>query len=379
MPSVSIIVPLFNGLRYLPYFLNSLTEAAPRNAQLIFVDDASSEPVLELVPDDLPTGPVTKLRIERNGGYSVAVNRGMGCATGDIVVQLNTDLVLDPRCIEVMINVIESMPKAGIIGSKQISPTTGRLRHLGVAYGKHSTHHIYKGMPANHPLCCKTRKMQLVSGATVAMTRRLADEIGPLDERYYNTLENFDHCMKAHVRGYDNYASAESIVYHWVSQSGPARFARVEEGDAIFWADWTNSRIVDLHRFVDEALDHILATSPQFLDYTFEPLSLCRSDDESILLECLERKWEGISSRIHHTRAFNSPHERLWLPMELPYRAMMNPAPYIYLVDQIDELSENRMWFEARHHLVEAEIILDARAVAMTTKELLGMYGDAPQ
>jgi GT2 family glycosyltransferase len=367
---------MFDGTRYLPHFLDSLIKAAPRNAQLIFVDDASGEPILDSVPDDLPVGSVTKLRNERNGGYSVAVNLGLACATGDIVIQLNTDLVLDRRCIEAMINLIETRPKAGVIGSKQISPTTGRLRHIGVAYGKHSIQHIYKGMPSSHPLCCKTRKMQLISGATVAMTRNLLDEIGPLDERYYNTLENFDHCMKAHVRGYENYASAESIVYHWVSQSGPARFTRVEEGDAIFWADWANSRVVDLHKFVDESLDEVLATSPQLSEYAFEPLSLGRSDDESILLECLERKWPGISSRTHQTRAFNSPHTRLWLPMELPYRAMLNPAPYIYLVDEIEELSENRMWFEARHRLVESEIVLDARAVAMTTKELLAMYGE---
>lgn len=377
MPSISIIVPIFNGIRYLPYFLDSLAKAAPRHAEIIFVDDASTEPVLEVVSPDLPFDSVTKLRNERNGGYSVAVNRGLTCATGDIVVQLNTDLILDSRCIEAMVDLIERTPKSGVIGSKQILPTSGRLRHIGVAYGNHTIQHIYSGLPANHPLACKTRRTQLVSGATAAITRKVLDEIGPLDERYYNTLENFDHCMKAHVRGYENYTSADSIVYHWVSQSGPARFARVEEGDAIFWADWSTSRVVDLPRFVDEALEHVVTMCPQYSNYGFEPLILGRTD-ESILLECLERRWPGISSRAQYTQSFNSAHGKLWLPMELPLRAMLNPAPYLYLVDRIGELAENRMWFEARHRLVESEVILDARAAAVTSKELLAMYGAAP-
>jgi len=68
----------------------------------------------------------------------------------------------------------------------------------------------------------------------------------------------------------------------------------------------------------------------------------------------------------------------LWLPMELPLRAMLNPSPYVYLVDRICDLAENRLWFETRHRIVESEIVLDARAAAVTTKELLAIYGEAP-
>jgi glycosyltransferase involved in cell wall biosynthesis len=97
VPTISIIVPIFNGSHYLPYFLESLAKAAPHDAEVIFVDDGSSESVLDLVPNDFPAASVTKLRNERNRGYSVAVNRGFASAKGDILVQLNTDLVLDGR------------------------------------------------------------------------------------------------------------------------------------------------------------------------------------------------------------------------------------------------------------------------------------------
>jgi GT2 family glycosyltransferase len=375
MPSISIIVPVFNGIRYLPYFLKSLAEAAPSHAELIVVDDGSTEPVLEAVPSDFPVASVIKLRNERNQGYSAAVNRGFGCATGDIVVQLNTDLVLDHRCIASMIELIEVTPKAGVVGSKQIFPTSGALRHIGMAFGTRRYCHVFSGLPADHPLCCKTRTMQVVSGATVAMSRRVLAEIGPLDERYYNTHENTDHCLKAHARGYENYTCAESIAYHWVSQSGPARFARVEEDDALFWGEWTAARTIDLDRFVDESLDYILNSDPELLHYGFEPLSLCRSNDESLLLERLERRWKGAGAKTHHTRVFNSSSADLWLPMELPHRAMINPAPYVYLVDHISQLSENSLWFNVRRRIVRSEIVMDTNGVVLTTDDLLDLYG----
>lgn|SRR5947209_4447207 len=376
MPSLSIIVPMFNGIRYLSYFLESLAKAAPPHTELIFVDDDSTEPVLNAVPDDFPVASVIKLRNKRNFGYSIAVNRGFSQATGDIVVQLNTDLVLERDSIGSMIALIETSPRVGIVGSKQIFPTTGTVRHIGMTFGMRDYRHLYSGAAANHPLCCKTRSMQVVSGATQAMTRKLLDEIGKLDERYYNTHENSDHCLRAHARGYVNYTCAESVVYHWSSQSGPARFARVLEDDALFWSEWMGKRAVDLDRFIDEALDHVLDANPAFLDYSFEPLSVCRSSDESILLNRLDNRWNGASAKTIRTRIYNSSSVKHWLPMELPHRAMLNPSPYIYLVDRISDLSENRMWFDARRRIVESEIVMDTHGVVVTTTDLLALYGD---
>jgi len=379
VPDISVIVPIFDGVRYLLYFLDSLKRAILPGTEVIFVDDGSSERVLELIPDSFLGASIIKLQNERNLGYSSTVNRGFQYAKGDILIQLNTDLVLDHRCIKAMVELIEKTPGIGIVGSKQLFPTTGLVRHIGMAFGKYSIRHIYSGLSGNHPLCCKTRKMQTVSGATAAMTKQVFADIGPLDERYYNTLENFDHCLKAQARGYTNYTCAESVTYHWVGQSGPARFAREEEGEALFWGDWISSRSIDLNRFVDEALDHILNTIPELASYSFEPLSLCRSSDESILLDCIEQRWKGATSKTHHTRCFNSPHTKFWLPMELPYRAITNPSPYLYLVDRISDLSENRMWFEARRQFVETELVMDVRAVVLTTNDLLALYGEPLQ
>lgn len=369
MPSVSVIIPVFNGVQYLPQFLKSLEAALPENSEVIFIDDDSTKPVLERIPEKISGRHTKKLRNPYNQGYSATVNRGFSTAKNEILVQLNTDLILDPDCIKKMIELIDTKPNVGIVGSKQILPTTGKIRHIGMAFGLYRHRHIYSGLPKDHPLCSKTRKMQIVSGATVAMNRKVLEKIGPLDERYYNTLENFAHCMAAKKHGYTNYTCAESITYHWVSQSGPARFARVKEGEAIFWSDWTSSRKIDLGAFADEAIENLLNNNSNLERFHFEPLNLCRGSDAIILLDCLERRWPGIGGIACRSKVFNSPNVKLWLPMELPFRAILNPSPYIYLVDRFEQLSENHFWFKRRAEIVSNEIILDTRAVAVTTKE----------
>ena len=370
---VSVIVPIFNGNRYLPAFFQSLEAALPDGAQLVFVDDGSTEPVLEAIPEFTKAGEVQVLRNEQNLGYSVAVNRGFAEAVGDMVVQLNTDLILEPACISSMIELIGARRNVGIVGSKLLFPTNQLVQHIGMAFGHYTRKHIYFQLPADHPLCCRTRPMQILTGATVAMTRQVLDRLGPLDERYFNYNEDIDHCLKAADLGFQNYTCAESMAYHWVSQSGPARFAGMREAEAVFWSAWQSRYRVDLDVFVDEALQHVLEREPFLADLEFEALNLCRSGDDAILLRQAARYWPKAIASVRSARQVNNPDSKFWLPMILPHWLQHSPRPLIYFTDQFHQLSENRLWFQNRLSLVREEIIIDATGCAITASELLSL------
>ncbi|HEY0153147.1 MAG TPA: glycosyltransferase family 2 protein [Longimicrobium sp.] len=371
--STTIIVPVFNGGRFLPAFFRSLGGALPHDSQLIFVDDGSTEPVLENLPEFPNAADVVILRNRENLGYSVAVNRGFGAATGEFIVQLNTDLILDPACITSMLALLQAEQNAGIVGSKLLYPTTRRVQHIGMGVGHFTKKHIYHQLPVDHPLCRRTRPMQIMTGATVAMTRRVLDRIGPLDERYFNAQEDLDHCMRAVDRGYVNYVCADSVAYHWVSQSGASRFARVREADAAFWATWHGRIRVDLGAFVDEAIDSVVTRYPHLAEYDFELLNLCRSGDDAILLDAVGRAWPRTANTGHHHRQVNNPDAAYWLPMLVPYWVQSNPRPFIYLVDHFQQLRENWLWFHERLELVRDELIVDTTGCVVTASELLSM------
>ena len=370
MPRVSVIIPVFNGSPHLRTFFESLESALPAASELIIVDDGSTEPVFDAVPDMTRPSRVLRLRNERNLGYSVTVNRGVAEATGDVVVELNTDLILDPACITAMIDLIHREHDVGIVGSKLVFPTTGLVQHAGMAFGNYSRPYIFSELPASHPLCGETRELQIVLGATCAVTRRVLDKIGPLDETYFNHCEDLDLCMSALWHGFRNFVCADSVAYHWLSQSGPARFARVKASEALFWSRWGGRYEVDLGRFVDNALDHVLEREPRFGSFPFTIINLSRGTNDSIVLDRLRHRWPDAKTRTHDFRQMNNPADRLRLPLLLPHWVPDSPEPFIYVTDRYRELEENFLWFDRRRRIVEDELIVDLNAVAIQTSEL---------
>lgn len=365
-----MIVPVYNGIQHLEAFFESLAGALPDNAEVIVVDDGSTEPVLEALPELPRAERLIRLRNETNLGNAGAVNRAFTVATGDIVIQLNSDLVLDADCISAMIDVIDHEGgDVGIVGSKLVYPTTGRTQSVGMAFGLHSKRHVFRHLPEDHPLCRPTRELQIVTGATAAMTRRVLELLGPLDDQLYNHNLDLDHCLRAQQCGLRNVMCAGSLAYHWRNRSGAIRYARVEAAEAAFWSKWGGKYDVDLSRFFGEAIDHVVSASPQLETTPFAILDVSRSADQAIAVKCLEARWDGIGQRIRHFRQMNNGSTHLSLPLLLPHWVSHEPTPFLYLVDSHQELEENAMWFARRRRVVSEELIVDLSASAIITSE----------
>jgi glycosyltransferase involved in cell wall biosynthesis len=370
VPKVSVIVPIHNSIEHLAAFFESLAAALPDQAQVLVVDDASTQPVFEAMPELPRAGNVVRLRNESNVGIAASTNRAFDLATGEIVVQLNSDLVLDVDCIATMIDLIERVgSQAGIIGSKLIYPTTGRTQSVGMAFGLCSKRHVFRHLPVEHALCRRTRELQIVAGATVAMTHRVLGLLGPLDDQLYNHNPDVDHCLRAAEHGLRNFMCAESVAYHWRNRCGPIRYARVEAAEAAFWSKWGNRWQVDLGRFFDEALDHLLGTYPHLAEAPFTILDLSRSADQEIAVKHLATRWDGVGGTTRSFRQLGNDSERLWLPLLVPNWLVHEPMPFIYLVDSHRELEENAMWFARRGQTVAEEVIVDLSASVCTTSE----------
>jgi GT2 family glycosyltransferase len=379
MPNVSVVVATYNGLEHLGAFFESLAAALPDRAEVIVVDDCSPEPVLEAVPEITRAENVIRLRNETNLGHSGTLNRGLAAAAGDILIQLNSDLVLDRYCISAMVEAIERGGSSiGIVGSRLLYPTTGRTQTVGLAFGRHSKRHVFRNFPADHPLCLRSREVQVMSSATAAFSKRVLDRLGPLDEEQYNHNLDLDHCLRALELGLRNYMCADSLAYHWRNRSGPIRYARVEAAEAAFWSKWGGRYKVDLGEYFDEALDHLLSEFPHLDGTPFTILDLTRGGDREIAVDRLEDRWEGISGRTRSFRQMNNDSDRLWLPLLVPNWLAHDPIPFIYLVDSHMELEENAMWFARRRGIVCEEIIVDLSASICTTSEFLEWQAGTP-
>lgn len=98
-PSISVVMPTYDEVERLCAGLTSLSrqDYPTERVEVIVVDDASPTPVDEdLLQQALAPFTLKLLRHETNQGRARARNTGLRCATGDIIVFLDSDMTVDP-------------------------------------------------------------------------------------------------------------------------------------------------------------------------------------------------------------------------------------------------------------------------------------------
>lgn len=94
---ISIIVPVYNGEKYLIDCLDSILGQTYRHLEIIVVDDGSTDRSGEILQEYSQKDNRIRVVAQENQGLSSARNTGLECATGDYVVFLDSDDWIDDK------------------------------------------------------------------------------------------------------------------------------------------------------------------------------------------------------------------------------------------------------------------------------------------
>ena len=89
MVKSTVVIPNYNGIRYIEDCLDSLYAGTQTQFEAIMVDNASTDGSRELVQEKFPQ--VKLICNETNTGFSEAVNQGILASTTLYVILLNND------------------------------------------------------------------------------------------------------------------------------------------------------------------------------------------------------------------------------------------------------------------------------------------------
>jgi GT2 family glycosyltransferase/tetratricopeptide (TPR) repeat protein len=104
---VSIVLPTYNGVKYLRQSIESCLSQTHKNIELIIVDDGSREDIQAIV-DEYADPRIIFIRHERNRGVSEALNSGFRRSTGEYLSWTSDDNFYDERAIETMVQYLQT-------------------------------------------------------------------------------------------------------------------------------------------------------------------------------------------------------------------------------------------------------------------------------
>lgn len=202
--------------------LKSLAEQTCKDFKILVVDNASTDGSVEYMKEEYPE--IETLVLEKNYGFSKAVNVGIRHADTPYVLLLNNDTTVEPHFVLEMIRAIERSRYIFSVSSKMIQmyhpeqiDSAGDL-YTVIGWG------ICRG--AGRSITNYTEDCEIFSAcAGAAIYRReLFKKIGYFDENHFAYLEDIDVGYRAKIYGYKNVYCPSALVYHVGSGTSGSKY-----------------------------------------------------------------------------------------------------------------------------------------------------------
>jgi len=212
-PSVTVVIPNWNGRAHLPGCLEALAAQTLRDFRVVLVDNASSDDGVDWVREHHPE--VVVVRRLDNGGFAVAVNEGIRHATSRYVALLNNDTVAAPGWLAALKGALDAHPEYDVAASLMVLHSAphvvnaaGDVYDLPRLAGRNRGF----GRPASR-YAASRRVLGACAGAAL-YRRSLFAEVGLFDEDFFLMSEDTDFNLRCLLAGKKCLYVPAAVVRH---------------------------------------------------------------------------------------------------------------------------------------------------------------------
>ena len=139
-PTISIIMPVLNGERYLAAAIDSIRRQTYTDYELVVVDDGSTDRTATIAHGFADALKVRYIRHETNRGVTASVNDGLRQASGRFIAFLDHDDLWLPDFLETQLTYLNEHPDVGMVHSDfQTIDGEGKVLEHSVAQQRNRT------------------------------------------------------------------------------------------------------------------------------------------------------------------------------------------------------------------------------------------------
>lgn len=217
-PRVSIIIPVYNQFVYTYFCIKSIVENAGDVPYEIIVADDCSTDRTKIIADCISN--IKVCRTDRNVRFLLNCNHAAETAQGEFILFLNNDTVVHPGWLSSMVETMDRIPKAGIVGAKLVYANGALQEAGGIVFRDASAWNYGNGENPDDPEYNYLKECDYTSGASLMIRTSLWKEIGGFDERFAPAYyEDTDLCFEARRHGFKVVYQPKAAVTHFEGRS----------------------------------------------------------------------------------------------------------------------------------------------------------------
>ena len=208
--SVSVVIPNWNGRQRLETLLKQLPAQTSPIAEIIVVDNGSEDDSAEIA---VSLG-ARVIRLQRNLGFSAAVNRGVEECRSNFVAILNNDVLLQPDWLARLVAQLEVpgvwFATGKLLNASRQDTIDGSFDEISRgACSWRCGHGRADGAAWNQP-----RTIFFPPFTALVMKTELFRRVGGLDERLESYLEDVDFGLRGASKGYTGSYVPGAVAFH---------------------------------------------------------------------------------------------------------------------------------------------------------------------
>jgi GT2 family glycosyltransferase len=229
---LSIIIVNYNVKHFLEQCVLSVKKAlAGIEGEIYVVDNNSVDGSVEMIQSKFPE--VKLIANKENTGFSKANNQAIRIASGEYILLLNPDTIVEEDTFSTCIQFMDLHQDAGALGVKLIdgkgnylpeskrglpTPSVAFYKIFGLSklfpksrtFGKYHLGYLDKE---------ETNEIEILSGAFMFMRKTALDKAGLLDETFFMYGEDIDLSYRIHLAGFKVYYHPKTRVIHYRGES----------------------------------------------------------------------------------------------------------------------------------------------------------------
>ncbi len=116
MPLVSVLMPVFNGEKYLTEAINSILKQTYSNFEFLILDDGSTDKSITIV-QSYKDARIRHIIAPQNSGIEKTLNKGLELAQGKYIARMDCDDISLPRRLQYQVAFMEQHPETGVLSA----------------------------------------------------------------------------------------------------------------------------------------------------------------------------------------------------------------------------------------------------------------------